>query len=255
MFNLAYLWLSICLRLAPLKSPFHASFARIKFLVGPRHYQLREMLKSRSIQRVLDQILGLCDSQTLFLDIGANIGIFSLFVSSETGAFVIAFEPVFSTFHALVRNVNCNPSLNVIPLNVALGASSNLIEMTAVSCSGTNQVSTVAEREGEPLQTSFQLALDHLSLDSVAKQFQRIVVKIDVERYEFEVLRGMQSLLESSIPIAVCVEADCMQLTKLHSILPPGFRMLDLPQANYSRFKVQSKYDPSNIFYVNEYWC
>ena len=107
------------------------------------------MLKSRSIQRVLDQILGLCDSQTLFLDIGANIGIFSLFVSSETGAFVIAFEPVFSTFHALVRNVNCNPSLNVIPLNVALGASSNLIKMTAVSCSGTNQVSTVAEREGE----------------------------------------------------------------------------------------------------------
>ena len=115
--------------------------------------------------------------------------------------------------------MNCNPSLKVIPLNVALGASSNLIEITAVSCSGTNQVSTVAEREGEPLQTSFQLALDHLSLDSVAKEFQRIVVKIDVERYEFEVLRGMQSLLETSIPIAVCVEADCMQLTKLHSIL------------------------------------
>ena len=207
-------------------------------MVGPRHYQLREMLKSRSIQRVLDQILGLCDSQTLFLDIGANIGIFSLFVSSETGAFVIAFEPVFSTFHALVRNVNCNPSLKVIPLNVALGASSNLIEITAVSCSGTNQVSTVAEREGEPLQTSFQLALDHLSLDSVAKEFQRIVVKIDVERYEFEVLNAES--IETSIPIVVCVEADCMQLTKLHSILPPGFRMLDLlrPIIRALKFKV-----------------
>ena len=34
MFNLSYLWLSIRLRLAPLKSSFHASFARIKFLVG-----------------------------------------------------------------------------------------------------------------------------------------------------------------------------------------------------------------------------
>lgn len=254
MFNFSYLWLSARLRLLPRESACSATFAGIKFLVAPRHYQLRAMLKSRSIQRVLDQILGLCDSQTLFLDIGANIGIFSLLVSSETGAYVIAFEPVSTTFQALIRNLNSNPCLKITPLNLALGSTSNFIDITAVSCSGTNQVSTVAEREGEPFESAYQLSLDQLGLESSVEKFKKIVVKIDVERYEFEVLRGMQYLLALNIPIAICVEVDCMQESRIQSILPPGFRRLAPPQANCSRFKVQSQYDPLNIFYVNKCW-
>lgn len=252
--NLPYLWLAANLKLRPNSTAPHATFAGVRFAVKPEHYQLRGVLKQQAIQPVLAQLLSLCDGHTLFVDIGANVGLFSLLVASETGAQVLALEPVRSTFHALVRNCSLNPALPINPLNVAMGAAPHFVEITAVPGSGINQVASVAERQGEPRQPAIQLSLDQLCLQELAQGFQKIVIKIDVERYEFEVVAGMQKFLESNVPIALCVEVDPVESSKLSQLLS---------SAQFSPFEteidlnllVSNECDPSNLFYRNSQWA
>ncbi len=56
------------------------------------------------------------------LDIGANIGYYSLIFSKLVGAkgHVFSFEPTKSTYEKLLRNIQLNKCNNIIPLNFAL---------------------------------------------------------------------------------------------------------------------------------------
>ncbi|QPN65927.1 FkbM family methyltransferase [Synechococcus sp. CBW1006] len=221
-FNPRYAWLAARLRLPHLPSPM-ASFGGVTFSVEPEHYQLRGVLKQLAIQPVLARLLALCDQETLFVDIGANIGLFSLLIASQTGAKVLAFEPVRSTFQALVRNCSHNRHLNVAPLNLALGSASTAVEITALPGSGINQVVSARERQGVPRQWAPQLLLDQLLIEYLINLNHKTVIKIDVERYEFEVLEGARQILSANLPIALCVEIDPGDRKRLEDRLRPVF--------------------------------
>lgn len=252
--NVSYLWLAARLKLRVAASPLLATFAGVTFAVESEHYQLRGLLKQQAVQPVMARLLGLCDSQTLFVDIGANVGIFSLLVASQTGAHALAIEPVRSTFHALVRNCGLNPALAITPLNLAMGASPALVDITAVPCSGVNQIASVASREGEPREKTFQLELDQLRLHELAHSFRRVVIKIDVERYEFEVLAGAQRMLEMDMPMAVCVEAEPEQHGRVHSLLGPRFHFCNPTTLARKGILVSDEKDVNDVFFVNEAW-
>jgi FkbM family methyltransferase len=199
---------------------------------------------------VLAKLLSICDRQTVFLDIGANVGLFSLLIASQTSAKVLAFEPVRSTFQALVRNCVHNSSLDVAPLNLALGSVARAVEITALPNSGINQVVTVAERIGDPLQWAPQLALDQLLVHRFLKPGGKLVIKIDVERYEFEVLRGARQLLASELPIALCIEVDPGELGRLKAILSPAFSIFS-PHPILSH-PIMQEQDHANCFFANQ---
>lgn len=248
-FNPHYTWLAARLKL-PYLPPPTASFAGVKFTVEPQHYQLRGVLKECAIQPVLAKLLSLCDQQTLYLDIGANIGLFSLLVAAHTSAKVLAFEPVRSTFQSLVRNCAHNPTLDIAPLNLALGSSTKTVEIMALPSSGINQVVSVAERSGDPLQWAPQLTLDQLLVDQFLKHGEKLVIKIDVERYEFEVLQGACQLLASEYPIALCIEVDPGERDRLEAILSPRFSTI-LPEP-LPMLPILKERDSSNYFFANQ---
>lgn len=250
-FNPHYAWLAARLKLPHLPPP-RAYFAGVTFTVEPQHYQLRGVFKSQAIEPVLAQLISLCDADTLVLDIGANVGIFALLLAYQTGAKVIAFEPVRNTFQALVRNCSHNPRLNVAALNLALGRSAAAVEITALPGSGINQVVSVAERLGEPRQWAPQLSLDQLDVGRWLNHHQRLVIKMDVERYEFEVLAGAQKLLALHHPMALCIEVTPAERPRLESLLGSHFHALDPPHAG--NLTVMASYDPSNLFYANDFW-
>jgi len=249
--NLSYLWLATQLKLRLNPAP-RAIYAGVTFAVEPEHYQLRNLLKRQAIQPVLAQLLSLCDDETLFVDIGANIGIFSLLVAAQTGAQVVAIEPVRATFLALVRNCAFNPALPVAPLNLAVGASPGVVEITAVPGSGINQVVSVGERQGEPRQKVVQTSLDQLRLHDLAGDFKRILIKIDVERYEFNVIKGAVELLVSEIPIALCIEVEVCERKRLAELIGSQFQPSS-PRST-TRLAVQPCIDPSNLFFANNAW-
>ena len=59
----------------------------------------------------------------VFIDIGANVGLFSLFVAAKAGpqARIIAIEPEPGNFERLTFNIESNGALPITPLALALG--------------------------------------------------------------------------------------------------------------------------------------
>ena len=123
------------------------------------------------------------------VDIGASIGHLTLFFSSRIGATgrVISFEPGPENFKELSDNIRLNDLHNCTPYQLAAGAADG----TLLFCSGAN---------GHVGGGKSALSCRVVSLDSFTNDKQLLrphLVKIDVEGFELEVLRGMSRLLES----------------------------------------------------------
>lgn len=117
----------------------------------------------------------------LFIDVGANIGSYAIW-ASELGAKVIALEPAHDTFALLTENVALN-GYPVETIRAAAGASCGSARFTT----GKDTVNRM-DPEGQAV-TSL------VTVDSIVKD--RIVggMKIDVEGFEIEVLRGCERAL------------------------------------------------------------
>ena len=139
------------------------------------------------------------------VDVGAHIGFFTLLAAELVGPCgrVYAIEPAAETYAALVANVDLNSAANVTPLGVAAGAEAGEVKF-----------------ENRPYRQSLLSAIGPpTALDAVVvpmrplaslippSDVKRIrLIKIDVEGYELEVLRGLEPLLASGARPAIVVE-------------------------------------------------
>ncbi|EPC9939834.1 FkbM family methyltransferase [Pseudomonas aeruginosa] len=165
-------------------------------------------------------LAALCDADATAVDIGANIGLTSLALSSIChGGKVIAIEPVPHTFELLNKNLAGAGTQNVSSFNIAVGASEGSVSMY------------VDERN---LATSFVVDIDSgagqeiplTSLDSLVSQLaiERLdFIKIDVEGCELEVLKGAESTLNRFKPI-VMLEMNHWCLNVFRRVSLPEFR-------------------------------
>jgi FkbM family methyltransferase len=127
-------------------------------------------------------------SADLFVDVGANIGSYVVW-AGELGAEVIALEPAKDTFMLLGRNVALN-GYPVELIQAAAGAYCGTARFTA----GRDTVNRV-HPEGE-------IATKVVTIDSVIGSRTVHGMKVDVEGFEIEVLRGcMQALSDQRIKL------------------------------------------------------
>lgn len=132
----------------------------------------------------------------LFLDIGANIGSYTLLASKVCGSDSIAFEPDPLTFSRLEANIEVNDlSLKVHAHRMALFDRCGEINFS-VGGDTTNHII-----EGEGGQT-----VRCERLDDILKGRSPTAIKIDVEGAEIAVLRGAKQTLRS--PSLLAVEAE-----------------------------------------------
>lgn len=123
----------------------------------------------------------------LFVDIGANVGSYTVLAAAVAGAKVVAFEPDPEAFAALQRNVELNRIADLVELHhCALGAEHGVASMTeGLGC--TNHVVPVSNRSSRPVRLE--------TLDRVLAGRQPAVIKIDVEGYEPQALAGARRTL------------------------------------------------------------
>lgn len=134
----------------------------------------------------------------LFVDVGANIGSYSILAAS-TGASVIAFEPVPATFQRLERNIHFNRFSELIDArNEGVAAKPGSLPFTV----GLDTVNHVLR----PGESGTAVDLPVVTLDDALASRQPVVVKIDVEGLETEVLAGAERLISGKEPIALIVE-------------------------------------------------
>ena len=123
-----------------------------------------------------------------FVDVGANIGSYTILLAKECGVSVICFEPNRATFEHLERNVLLNNIESRCELHCkGVGATSGVIGFTE----GLDTVNHVA-RDGEDHVLTPVVALDELQWDKGP-----LVIKVDVEGFESFVVDGAKELLKS----------------------------------------------------------
>lgn len=121
-----------------------------------------------------------------FIDIGANIGVYTLIASEVANAMVISIEPHPTTFALLKENVQLNDRHNVSCLNVAVSYHDGQLQFTDYQERAVNRVVSSGENGGSKLRVASR-RVDALCRElSVVPDF----VKIDVEGHECAVLEG-----------------------------------------------------------------
>ena len=135
----------------------------------------------------------------LFLDIGANVGSYTVLASKVCGANSIAFEPDPKTAQALRRNVSLNEIEDRVQVKqIALGSHNGEILFT-VGLDTMNRVATVND------QTSQVVVVKRL--DDVPGVGSAVFAKLDVEGFEDEVIIGGMTVLSSPTLLAIQSES------------------------------------------------
>jgi len=152
--------------------------------------------------------------QDVFVDVGANIGSYTVLASAVCGAEVIAFEPDPDTMRDLRANVEINGMESRVELvEAALGSRDGSIEFT-VGQDTVNHVATLADSNTRRVRMR--------RLDDVLEERKPRLLKMDVEGYEGEVISGAEQTLRDSSLVAVITEnSDACVLGPLEA---QGFR-------------------------------
>ncbi|MFA6246615.1 MAG: FkbM family methyltransferase [Mucilaginibacter sp.] len=125
-----------------------------------------------------------------FFDVGANVGSYTLLASGITGAKSVSLEPVRQTFDILARNIELNALHSKVELlNTGAGAGPATIRFSADEGSG-NHVMTDQEKGGH------YVTVPVITIDSLLDKHRPALIKIDVEGFETEVLKGMARTLD-----------------------------------------------------------
>lgn len=154
---------------------------------------------------ILEEIYKLNEGQN-FIDIGANIGYYSLLASKVIGKIgrVYSFEHSFREYKRLLKNIEINNCSNIIPLNIALSDTSSEIEFSvAKGHTGLNSMIIADKSVVKSTQIIRTMRLDAI-LNSENKKFQ--LVKIDVEGAELLILKGMANMLKEHLIEKLVIE-------------------------------------------------
>jgi FkbM family methyltransferase len=140
-----------------------------------------------------------------FWDVGANIGLYSLFfLSCRANGSVLAFEPDVRNLQLFNRTVRRNvlSSIKIVPKAVA----GQTGEMTFILDDITGATGTIIPNNLATLDrycaTPKSMRVQTTTLDEQFRENQGPdLIKIDVEGAELSVLEGGRSMLERSLPV------------------------------------------------------
>lgn len=163
----------------------------------------------------------------LFVDVGANIGSYTILASGVYGAHSIAIEPDAGTARHLARNIAANGLEGLVDVKLtAVGEQSGSIAFTTGQDT-TNRVATGADRDVQVVPLA--------RLDDLLDGRDPTLIKLDVEGYETQALRGAEKSLANPALLAVLletVEDEALAALTRHGFVRHGYdprtrRLLD----------------------------
>lgn len=135
----------------------------------------------------------------MFVDVGANVGSFTILAAGETDCDVVAFEPTPGTFKHLQRNIRLNGLEGKVRAhNMCVGSQKGDVKfVSSLGCE--NHVSVPGDQKDV-----VSVPMD--KIDSLLKIEGPALLKIDVEGYETEVIRGAAAFLQVPAVVGVIME-------------------------------------------------
>lgn len=134
-------------------------------------------------------ILDHLTKEDLFVDVGSNVGHFSLLAASQ-GAKVIAIEPIPDTFSRLQKNIDLNNFSELVRCeNIGVGNTIGELKFTS-SKDVMNSVAVTSD--------THCISVPVTTLEVLLKDKSPKMIKIDVEGYEYFVLEGATEVLQNT---------------------------------------------------------
>ncbi len=196
-------------------------------------------------------LLHFLDDSMCFIDVGSNIGSYSVLAAVETGSKVYSFEPSKKAFDYQKKNIDINGIQNKVKLfNCGLSSKEEVVSFT-------KELDTINRVSTEKTKVSTE-TLKFYSFDSIIEVDTNSLMKIDVEGYESEVLLGMKKALNSKFLKAIIIELNGLgekygfsdieihELLMKNNFLPYAYNPYD---RNLSKTNIGSS---DNIIYIKD---
>jgi FkbM family methyltransferase len=163
-------------------------------------------LYEMEITRLMNHFLRPGDS---FVDIGANIGYFTWIGAGLVTAKgqVHSFEPVFGYFGRLQSLKDLNPGFPFTFNNIALGSSAGTLRMYVNNANIGNNTLVKNFIAADEIKNEIEVGVKTFDQYAGSCAIGSVrLIKIDVEGFEFEVLKGMDRFLRSAgnSPVIIC---------------------------------------------------
>jgi FkbM family methyltransferase len=206
---------------------------------------------------LVSKLSGLLKDKGIFLDIGANIGYYTLYMArSFPNMKCIGFEPNPRTYEQFKRNVGVNQLHNVLAYDYAVGDVDGWTDFHVTGDTHYNKaLSAVNYYEG--LENDFKkisvkiVTLDNFLDDNMKKNVRAI--KIDTQGFEYEVIRGALDLINQSKPIISFESHSCSKYTDSQIFnLIPDYKIYKI-QAWSGEIRAYGEPDPPE--YANDLLC
>ena len=159
-------------------------------------------IKEREVQFFIEKKLKLND---VFFDVGANIGVFSIYAAIKKKANVYAFEPEYSNINLLRENIIKNDLINnIFPFSFAIGNECRITKLHIADFTPGSAVSSISKeslkKTDEGYNVIWKEGVMELTLDKIIDELKIIpkMLKIDTDGNEKIVLLGSKKLLSSS---------------------------------------------------------
>lgn len=167
----------------------------------------------------------------IVIDGGSNLGEFAIYCARLGAKKVYAFEPVTSTYEIMKKQIEINRLQNkVIPVKMAVGGKNETVAI------GFSYIGDIAANIGLDVnQKNFEV-IEVVKLDDFIKNGEKIgFLKLDVEGYEENALRGALKIIKKDKPIlsfsAYHKPADKKRLPLVVREIRPDYKILLLKRA------------------------
>lgn len=173
----------------------------LRFAVPNRINRFRAKTFASKEPETLDWIDQLPEGCTLW-DVGANVGLYSIYAARKKGCQVIAFEPSIFNLELLARNLFLNglqEQVSLIPLALSDKLALNHLRMTTTEWGGA--LSSFGQDfgwDGKKIAQTFSIPTLGISMDEAVSLLRLAApdfIKMDVDGIEHIILRGGTKVL------------------------------------------------------------
>lgn len=142
---------------------------------------------------------------TNIIDIGANVGYFSLYSANRFNSAIIhAFEPIPNNFNLLKKQIKINPKIRLKAHNYAVGKTNGTLALNY----NENETYTTSASISKNIHGNNQITVNSLSIERYCSKnnIENIdLLKLDCEGAEYSILYGISPKLIKRIDM-ICLE-------------------------------------------------
>ena len=207
-------------------------FRNVNMLVRANEDVGKAILANSFESQELSYIQQELSNDSVFIDVGANTGLFSLFMASKFKSIEVhAFDPIKLNISLLSASIEINDFSNIVVNQTCVGDYDGLVEF---SISSDSAYSSILDSGRKPEIKKIQIPIIRLDTYILNLKINKIdVIKIDVEGAEKLVITGASGLFSSPA-------------------LRPKLMMIELYDANLNAFKTSIK-EIIDLLQLNHY--